>query len=257
MRIEEIETKEAYDLSPHNHPFINPYNGCSMGCPFCYWLTKEGWENRIQIKINIAEILEKRLENWNTGEVIYMGSVGDPYNELEEQYGLSRKCLEVIQRKRIPLVITTSGVRETIFRDVDLLKKMRVIVVVELARIPMMNQMEQGGVHTGIETANRLMAEGLNVYTTLAPLCPGAIELEPVLERLESSIPIYVDCLRCEPDGILANRIKEWIRKEHPELLPKYEDIIDYQNQKYFQECLDKYRTDSRIRTFPFELEFV
>lgn len=257
MRIEKIETKEAYDLSPHNHAFINPYNGCSMGCPFCYWLEREGWENRIQIKTNIAEILDKRLDDWENGKVIYLGSVCDPYNELEEEYGLSRECLKVIKRRQIPLVITTSGVREVILRDVDLLKEMQVIIVVELARLPMIKQMEQGGMHMGIEYANRLRAKGLNVYATLAPICPGIIELEPILNRLDASIPVYVDCLRCNPGSVVAERTKLWIRKEHPELIETYETMIESQDHSYFRNYLNQYKENSRVKTFPFELNFL
>ena len=31
MRTEEIQAERAIDLSPHNHAFLNPYNGCAMG----------------------------------------------------------------------------------------------------------------------------------------------------------------------------------------------------------------------------------
>lgn len=256
MKIEKVETKEAYDLSPHKHAFINPYNGCSMGCPFCYWLTREGWENRIQVRTNIAQVLEEQLGDWDRNQTIYLGSVCDPYNELEDIYGLSRKCLEIIKRKGIPLLITTSCVRDIILRDLDLLREMDVIIAVELARIPMIKKMYQGGEHLGIKYANRLKAEGLQVYATLAPICPGVIELEPVMERLNPEIPIYIDCLRCEPEGILAKRTKDWIRMEHPELMRIYENIIDFGDDQYFQDIQNRYKGNGRIKYFPFELDF-
>ena len=254
MNIEEVLITEPYELSPHHHAFINPYNGCSMGCPFCYWLLQEGWENRIQVRTNIAEILEGELGHWNSEEALYLGSICDPYNELEEVYGLSRRCLEVIQKKNIPLVITTSCIRETIFRDLNLLKKMKVIIVVELARIPMIDRMNRGETHLGIENANRLREEGLEVYATLAPICPGMMELQPVLGRLADDIPVYIDCLRCEPGGILAERTKDWIKKADPELLPDYVAILDEHDWSYYDHYLEKYRNNKRVKEFPFDL---
>lgn len=254
IKYEEIAAEKACDVSPHNHLFINPYNGCSMGCPFCYWLLFENWENRIQIKTNIAELLEAELKDWPKGDYCYLGSVCDPYNELEEKYQLTRKCLEIIKNHDIPLLITTSASNSTVLRDLDLLEHMKVIVVVELARIPLVETMLNGGSHTGIANANALAEAGLTVYSTLAPLCPGVIELEPILERLNQRIPVYVDSLKCEKGGLLAERTLQWIHDCYPDRVEEYNRIINLQDSKYFEEILEYYNDNQRIKKFPYEL---
>lgn len=147
MLLEEIMAEEGFNLSPHNHAFINPYDGCSMGCPFCYWLSREGWEGRIQVKMNIGNLLEEELRRWPKREFLYLGSVCDPFNELEGRYRLTKRCLEIIKKYEVPLVITSSAVNPVILDYVELLRSMkqRVVVVVELARIPYIEAAKTGG----------------------------------------------------------------------------------------------------------------
>ncbi|MEG0369726.1 MAG: hypothetical protein RR593_06960, partial [Hungatella sp.] len=112
----------------------------------------------------------------------------------------------------------------------------------------------KGGSHTGIVNANALAEEGLTVYSTLAPLCPGTIELEPVLERLDKRIPVYVDSIKCEKGSLLAQRILQWIKDYHPELLEEYSRMIDLQDHRYFDKILEHYKGNQRIKEFPYEL---
>lgn len=256
MLLEEIMATKACDLSPHRHAFVNPYNGCSMGCPFCYWLSQEGWENRIQVKMNIGELLEKELETWPKDEFIYLGSVCDPFNELEDKYRLSKCCLELIRQYEIPLVITTSAATPVILDYVEIFHamKQRVVIVVELARIPFIDEMNRGGMHRGIVHANTLCEAGLEVWATLAPILPGITDLGQVLSVLDSRIPVYVDSLNCDLKSIQGRRIMEWIRKEHGDIARRYKDMITKQDWSYFKRILEDYGGNGRIKTFPFRL---
>ena len=76
--IERVACEQAFDWSAHHHAFINPYNGCTAGCPYCFWLSQKGWENRIQIRENIVDVLDTALKTWDPKEFIYLGSVCDP-----------------------------------------------------------------------------------------------------------------------------------------------------------------------------------
>lgn len=256
MLLEEIMATKACDLSPHGHAFINPYNGCSMGCPFCYWLSQEGWENRIQVKMNIGELLEKELETWAKDEFIYLGSVCDPFNELEGQYRLSKCCLELLRKYEVPLVITTSAATPVILDYVEIFRTMRqrVVIVVELARLPFIDEMNRGGVHQGIVRANALCEAGLEIWATLAPILPEITDLERVLGALDSRIPVYVDSLNCDLQGIQGSRMMEWIRREHGDIARGYEAMIANQDWSYLERILKDNSGNERVKTFPFQL---
>ena len=254
--IERVTCKEAFDWSPHHHAFINPYNGCTAGCPFCFWLSQQGWENRIQIRENIASILDDTLKTWNPDEFIYLGSVCDPFMEIEREQRLSRECLEVIKRYGMPLLITTSATNDVIRDYVDLLKSMpqRVIVVVELSRLGLLREFNTGRTHAGIENANYLRSQGLEVWATVAPVLPGVTDLDAILEALNPDIPVYVDSLQCSFGSIQARKVMDWICKEHPHMEKEYNRIVNNQDTSYFDTLMDKYCSEGRLHRFPYNL---
>lgn len=227
-----------------------------MDCPFCDWLSLPGWQGRIQIRENLPALLERFLADWPEDELLYLGSRCDPYMALEETWCLTRRCLEVIRAHRVPLLMTTSAATGTILRDVELLRGMtaRTIVVVELSRIPFLERLRAGAKHEGIVRANELSAQGLEVWTTLAPVLPGLTEIDRVLAALRPEIPVYVAPLQCRPGTAQAQRVMNWVRASHPEWEAAYASMIDSADGQWFCDLLARYRGERRIREFPYQL---
>lgn len=256
FKIERTSVDSAIDWSPHHHAYINPYNGCTACCPYCFWLSQEGWEGRVQIRHNIAQQLEAVLPTWPKDEFIYLGSVCDPFMELEKTEHLSVECLKLIQKYEIPLLITTSALSDAIRGCVDILKSMkqRVILVVELSRVDPIEEFNLTGHHIGIENANYLYDNGLEVWATLAPILPHITDIDKILEALNPSIPLYVDSLQCTPGGIQARKVMDWIRSDYPAYKEEYARIVDGQDLRYFDGIIEKAAQNPRIRFFPYDL---
>ena len=103
---------------------MNIYRGCTHGCIYCdarsncYQMDHE-FED-IEVKINAPELLEKALKSKRKKCMIGTGAMSDPYLHIEEQLGLTRRCLELIEYYGYGLAIQTKSDR--ILRDLDLLK---------------------------------------------------------------------------------------------------------------------------------------
>src|SRR5215471_10260601 len=103
---------------------INPYSGCSFNCQYCYIRgSKYGinMEERLFVKINAAELLEKQLRNKaRKGQygIIVLSSATDPYLQFEKDYRLTQNILEVILKYRFPLHVITKS--DLVVRDFDL-----------------------------------------------------------------------------------------------------------------------------------------
>lgn len=103
---------------------MNLYRGCTHGCIYCdarsncYQFTHE-FED-IEVKQNAPALLERALRSKRKKCMIGTGAMSDPYMHCEEQLGLTRRCLELIDEYGFGLAIQTKSDR--ILRDLDLLK---------------------------------------------------------------------------------------------------------------------------------------
>ena len=104
---------------------MNLYRGCTHGCIYCdsrsscYQFTHP-FED-IEVKRNAPELLEKALRSKRKKCMIGTGAMCDPYMHCEEELGLTRRCLEIIERYEFGLAIQTKSDR--ILRDLPLLKR--------------------------------------------------------------------------------------------------------------------------------------
>ena len=103
---------------------MNIYRGCSHGCIYCDSRSKcygftHAFED-IEVKENAPELLEKALRSKRQKCMIGTGAMCDPYLHIEETLGLTRKCLELIDRYEYGVAIQTKSNR--ILRDLDLLQ---------------------------------------------------------------------------------------------------------------------------------------
>lgn len=117
---------------------INIYRGCSHGCIYCdsrskcYGFTHD-FED-IEVKKNAPQLLETALRSKRKKCMIGTGAMCDPYLHIEEQLGLTRRCLEIIDRYEFGVSVQTKSAR--VLRDLDLLasinKKAKAIVQMTL-----------------------------------------------------------------------------------------------------------------------------
>jgi DNA repair photolyase len=106
---------------------LSPYRGCGHGCRYCYvreypnaFHAPEEWGGWVAPKLNAPELLWSQRHRLHQARV-FMASATDPYQPLERQYRLSRRCLEVLL-----LCPTTEVIVHTrsplVLQDLDLLK---------------------------------------------------------------------------------------------------------------------------------------
>jgi DNA repair photolyase len=106
---------------------LNPYEGCSFNCQYCYIRGSKYGENladHLSVKINGAEVLDRQLAFRVKKEqrgIIALASATDPYIQAEEKYRITESFLKVILKHRFPLLMITKS--ELILRDLGILSE--------------------------------------------------------------------------------------------------------------------------------------
>lgn len=255
MKIREITVESVIEINEYGQPYINPYFGCSAGCPFCYWLSFSEWEGKIDVRMNFPQVLEDYCQKL-TGEKprIYIGSYCDPYMEdVERDYELTRKSLAVLKKYQVPVTICASARSELILRDLDLFVEMKDLkIVTELCRLDQLKRIQEGEEHIGVQMTNILKDRGIDVAATFAPVLPGITEIDPVRKGLRPEIPLYIDTMNIEKGTIQEARILDCVKEWKPELMKDYLAYIDGDREP-FEQYVKAWIGKDNIKGFPIE----
>jgi DNA repair photolyase len=127
MIVRQIYAKSILSKSRVFDYTINPYVGCQHGCTYCYarFMKRttghtEPWGEFVDVKINAPELLRKEIARKAPGRV-WISGVCDPYQPIEAQYELTKKCLEISVQHDWPITIQTKST--LVLRDIELLKQ--------------------------------------------------------------------------------------------------------------------------------------
>ncbi|MGC9443747.1 MAG: SPL family radical SAM protein [Candidatus Methanospirareceae archaeon] len=94
---------------------INPYNGCSHNCHFCYSHALGGYFSAFHEHgvLTVFRDFDKRiasqLESLSIASCGYLSPVTDPFQPINERYELTEKILKEFVKRNIPVQVTTKG----------------------------------------------------------------------------------------------------------------------------------------------------
>lgn len=192
------------------HPFavkgytgmtINPYQGCQHRCAYCYATYEWSPEfyDKIYAKNNAPEILEKELQSWKgqTISPVMVASATDAYQPAELKYGLTRRCVEILQKYHVPYyVFTKSAIIE---RDLELHRKYSHNCLV-IWSITAANERTRRVVEPGTPPASRIFAV-IKRFTDAGVPCGVNVDpIMPLVTDSDEELNAIVDC--CKQAGV-------------------------------------------------------
>jgi DNA repair photolyase len=191
MQIQEIKVENIISKSKVYEWTLNPYVGCQHGCVYCYARFmkrftghREKWGEFVDVKINAPALLKEELKRKKIQRV-WVSGVCDPYQPLEERYGLTRKCIEIFAENGWPVTIQTKS--PLVLRDIEILKKLKdcqVVFTITTAdeSIRKMFEPQAPPVKKRIEALGILNSEGIETSVMIAPVLPGSEFLPELLK---------------------------------------------------------------------------
>ncbi len=217
MKIQQIKCKTALSSSklPGLNYSLNPYRGCKHGCLYCYVpnvlkIKRENWGEFVDVKKNIPLVLSREIKNKKCG-VVGISTVTDPYQPVENNYKLTRYCLEQLLKYDFPISIQTKS--SLLKRDLDIVSKFsnaEVIIsittlddnerkVLEPYASPVKNRLDVLKIYAD---------EGIQTSIFFGPILPS-ITKDDIPEIIDTFIAcdiskIWIDTLNLKP-GIWSN----------------------------------------------------
>jgi len=95
---------------------LNPYNGCGIGCFYCYTRALPGYFQRFQGKGEIFVFkdfdkqVSKQIDSLDIGFCGYLSPVTDPFQPLEKACNLSVKTIKAFIDRGLPVEFITKAV---------------------------------------------------------------------------------------------------------------------------------------------------
>lgn len=236
VRVERVRTAISYNASP-DLPFdrsVNPYRGCEHGCAYCYARPSHAYlnlspgldfETKLIARPGIGAVLnaELRAGGYKVG-VIAIGTNTDPYQPIEQGYGVMREVLEVLAAHRHPVAITTKGA--LIERDLDILGPMARL---GLVRVGVSMTTLDAGLSRSLEPRapaparrlamiGRLTEAGVPVRVMVAPVIPGLTdaEMEAILAAAQGAGAVAASWIMLRLPGEVEGLFRDWLAQHVP-----------------------------------------
>lgn len=257
MVINEISTPDYLTVSklPASDYVINPYVGCPHGCKYCYAcfmkrFTKheEDWGNFVDIKRCDKKIDLKKIKN----KTVFLSSVTDCYNQMEEKYKITRKILEELVNADCILNISTKS--KLILRDLDLLKQMKNLTVsisINTLNENFKDDMDNASsIKDRLNTLKVLHENGIKTVLFMSPIFPFITDFKEIIEISKD----YVDEYWFENLNLRGNYKKvilDYIKEKYNEFYEEYLKIYINNDKSYWinlSRDIEKYCKKNNIR---------
>jgi DNA repair photolyase len=167
---------------------LNPYSGCGFGCEYCYARffsptleEQETWGAWVKVKENAVALLRKarraraagrRLER---GDAVYMSTVTDPYQPIEQKLGLTHAILRELIEVQPRLTVQTRSAIAT--RDIDLFKQFERIrvnftITTDSEAIRLRYEPLCPAIETRLKAAKAVAGAGVPIGISISPMLP-------------------------------------------------------------------------------------
>lgn len=255
-----LQPKDAVCQLKNPHPVflsqitINPYVGCSYGCPYCYGLKDDEitdtYSPKIGVKTNLPAQLKQKLTS-SPHLPIMLGSTTDPYQPLEEELKITQACIELIAENKVPLQIFTKS--SLILRDIDIISRhsktglcaVNITLFTLDESIKSIFEPQAPSIESRIKLISKLKEKEIIVGVALIPIIPyinGDIEkISQLIKTIKKHGADYLipACLVLKPT-VVCQRISGLLNRQFTKIVHKY-------NALYEQGHLPKVTYSNRI----------
>lgn len=217
---------------------VNPYVGCAHACKYCYASFMKRFSNHPEPWGTFVDV--KRWPAINNsqryaGRELFIGSVTDPYQPLEETCGRTRALLEQMQGSGCKISIATKS--DLILRDLDLIKTFpdaRVSWSINTLDEAFREDMDKAvSIERRLAAMKAFHAAGVRTTCFISPIFPGITDVPAIIRRVKHQCNlIWLENLNLR--GGYKKVILDYMAEKRLGLLPLYQAIYQRKDRSYW-----------------------
>ena len=219
---------------------LNPYSGCPVGCRYCYVQEKKHpdsssleaeKEKLVKIKIDLPYLLKEKLARHIKPAMIVIGSSCEPYADIEDEYYITRRLLEILADYDFPIHIITRFGR--VLRDMDLITEINkrsfacVTVSIPVVSKELVHKLEGDSptVKERLKTIKLIRKNNIAAGVGIAPVLPYISDGEEINKVLKQASTYRASYALYSP-LIIKNYQRDmffsWLKDKYPHLVDSY-----------------------------------
>ena len=235
IAVKSVLTKSNLPVADYS---VNPYVGCEHACKYCYASFMKRFTNHPEAWGSFVDVKywpEIKNPGRYAGKELFIGSVCDPYQPLEETACRTRALLEQMQGSGGSVSIATKS--DLVLRDLDLIKTFpnaRVSWSINTLDEDFKNDMD-----CAVNIERRLAAmkvfhdAGVRTTCFISPIFPGITDLPSIIRRVKDQCNlVWLENLNLR--GGYKKVILDYIAEKHPDLVPLYDAIYNQKDRGYW-----------------------
>lgn len=243
--VKSVLTKSNLSVADYS---VNPYVGCEHACRYCYASFMKRFTNHAEpwgSFVDVKHWPDIKNPGRYAGKELFIGSVCDPYQPLEETACRTRALLEQMQGSGCTISIATKS--DLVLRDLELIKSFphaRVSWSINTLDEDFKNDMD-----CAVSIERRLAAmkvfhdAGVRTTCFISPIFPGITDLPAIIRRAKDQCNlVWLENLNLR--GGYKQIILDYIAEKHPDLVPLYDAIYHKKDRRYWA------KLDAQMRQF-------
>lgn len=245
IEVKSVLTKSNLPVSDYS---VNPYVGCAHACKYCYASFMKRFTNHAEPWgefVDVKRWPEIKNPQKYAGKELFLGSVTDAYQPLEEKHGRTRALLEQMQGSGCKLSIATKS--DLVLRDLDLIKTFpnaRVSWSINTLDEGFREDMDRAvSIRRRLDAMQAFYEAGVRTTCFISPIFPGITDAKAIIRRVKKQCHlVWLENLNLR--GGYKSDVLSYISRYYPRLAPLYHDIYQKGDRTYWAEL------DAELRAF-------
>ena len=233
--VKSVLTKSNLPVADYS---VNPYTGCEHACKYCYASFMKRFTNHPEPWggfVDVKRWPEIKNPGKYAGKELFIGSVTDPYQPLEEKYRRTRALLEQMQGSGCTVSIATKS--DLFLRDLELIRSFPNARV--SWSVNTLDEQFQKDMDEAVSIERRLAAmkafhdAGVRTTCFISPIFPGITDVPAIIRKAKSHCNlVWLENLNLR--GGYKTVILDYIAEKYTGLAPLYEAVYKKGDRSYW-----------------------